>query len=530
MRRTRTLRDRLFIGITALALLVVGASGAAVWQARTLKAQLDRVARGAARRLELAMTIDQHATGLRMDEHREMLAALSGDQAGVRAAREDSEARFAAARRAAADFAPLVVLAEGRAAIADVVASLDRWHDSQGALRRRVDAGDVRGALERSTRESTPLLESVSTQTSTLVGLQQQMLAEAAATGDRAYASALGITGTLAFVGLLTVAVVVGMLRRTMHALGGLTLHLRDGARQVAQASEQVSSSSQSLSRGATEQAASLEETSAAMEEMAAMTRQNAANAGQAAALMREVDARVQTSHRTLDGMVGSMAAIRESSDRISRIIKTIDGIAFQTNILALNAAVEAARAGDAGMGFAVVADEVRDLAQRSAQAARDTAGLIEESIGRSIDGSAAVQEAAESVRAIAEAVAEMKGLVESVGGASREQAQGIDQVTQAVTQMDRVTQGAAASAEESAAAAEELGALAGQTMATIRAIIDTVGLSVDDGATDTPAASPRAAWPASNVLPIGVARGPARPRTPEDERPLRGTGTSRSS
>ena len=134
-----------------------------------------------------------------------------------------------------------------------------------------------------------------------------------------------------------------------------------------------VSTSAQTLSQGATEQAASLEETSASMEEMASMTRQNAENSATAATLMGEVDTRVRESNQSLAELVTSMGSIQESSQRVAKIIKTIDEIAFQTNILALNAAVEAARAGEAGAGFAVVADEVRSLAQRSAQAARDT-------------------------------------------------------------------------------------------------------------------------------------------------------------
>jgi methyl-accepting chemotaxis protein len=177
------------------------------------------------------------------------------------------------------------------------------------------------------------------------------------------------------------VGLVVFVIRSTRREAAGLARHLSETAAGTAAASGQVSTAAQSLAQGATEQAASLEETSASMEEMASMTRQNAENSQSAAGLMTEVDGHVRTSNETLAEMVSSMAAIQESSQQVGRIIKTIDEIAFQTNILALNAAVEAARAGEAGMGFAVVADEVRSLAQRSAQAARDTATLIETSM-----------------------------------------------------------------------------------------------------------------------------------------------------
>ncbi len=283
-------------------------------------------------------------------------------------------------------------------------------------------------------------------------------------------------------IGVIVLALAAGVIaflvvRSTNTILRGAVGELRQGAEQVVSASSQVASSAQALSQGSTEQAASLEETSASMEEMASMTRKNAENSERAATLMQDVDRRVLESNQALEDMVRSMGSIKESSDKVAKIIKTIDEIAFQTNILALNAAVEAARAGEAGMGFAVVADEVRTLAQRSAQAAKDTAVLIEESITRSTEGTTKVQQVAGTITAITESVGQVKGLVAEVSVASREQAQGIDQVTQAVTQMEKVTQTTAASAEESAAASEELSAQAEATMRTVRdlaALVDT--------------------------------------------------------
>ncbi len=232
---------------------------------------------------------------------------------------------------------------------------------------------------------------------------------------------------------------------------------LREGAQKVTTTASEVATSAQTVAQGAIKQAAVLEETSAAMEEMASTTRTSAENSQQAAELVGTVDGVVGGASTALADMTQSMAKIRESSKKVAKIIKTIDEIAFQTNILALNAAVEAARAGEAGMGFAVVADEVRNLAQRSAQAARDTATLIEESIGSSRDGHDKVALVARSIQAIAESVGRVKGLVAEVSESSRQQSQGIDQVAQAVAQMESVTQSTAASAEESAAASEEL-------------------------------------------------------------------------
>ncbi|MFN7914085.1 MAG: methyl-accepting chemotaxis protein [Vicinamibacterales bacterium] len=255
--------------------------------------------------------------------------------------------------------------------------------------------------------------------------------------------------------------------RNIVKPLTAETDGLSAGAQQVAAAAEQVAASSQHLSAGSSQQAGALESTSASMEEMASMTRRNAENSRQAAELMHTMDTSVRDSNRALDAMVESMAAMKESSQQVSRIIKTIDEIAFQTNILALNAAVEAARAGEAGLGFAVVADEVRNLAQRSAQAAKDTAALIEDSIVKAQHGADQVGQVSTVITQITVNATEVKGLIEQVAEASRQQTTGIDQVVNAVQEMEKVTQGVAATAEETAAASEELNAQAEVTMAS---------------------------------------------------------------
>jgi methyl-accepting chemotaxis protein/methyl-accepting chemotaxis protein-1 (serine sensor receptor) len=183
---------------------------------------------------------------------------------------------------------------------------------------------------------------------------------------------------------------------------------------------------------------------------------------------MRIVSQSVATANNTLSDMTASMQEIGSSSGKISKIIKVIDEIAFQTNILALNAAVEAARAGEAGAGFAVVADEVRNLAQRSAQAAKDTASLIEESILKSTEGSKKLGQVAASIQGITEGVGRVKTLIDEVEASSKEQAQGIDQISKAVAQMEEVTQRSAASAEQTASASEELNAQSQALMAVV--------------------------------------------------------------
>lgn len=270
-------------------------------------------------------------------------------------------------------------------------------------------------------------------------------------------------------VSTLTVRSLSAVLRRSIHSLA-------EGAAQVASAASQVSASSQALARGSSEQASSLEETSASTEEINSTAQRNTQNSGSAADLVSALQRKFADTNQSLEQMVSAMGQINTHSGSISKIIKTIDEIAFQTNLLALNAAVEAARAGEAGMGFAVVADEVRNLAQRCAQAAKDTAALIEESIARSRDGKSKVDEMAAAVRSVTEQSGKVKALVDEVRIGSEDQARGIEQIGKAISQMEQVTQKSAASAEESAAAAEELNTQSAALQRIVEALTRLMG------------------------------------------------------
>jgi methyl-accepting chemotaxis protein len=251
---------------------------------------------------------------------------------------------------------------------------------------------------------------------------------------------------------------------------------LNESTEQVASAAGQVSTASQSLAEGASEQAASIEETSSSLEEMSSMTRQNADNAAQADTLMKEANQVVQSANSSMGDLTTSMEQISKASEETSKIIKTIDEIAFQTNLLALNAAVEAARAGEAGAGFAVVADEVRNLAMRAADAAKNTANLIEGTVKKVNSGGELVAKTNEAFGEVAKSTNKVGELVGEIAAASSEQAQGITQVNTAVNEVDKVTQQNAASAEESASAAEEMNAQAEQMRAYVGEMIALVG------------------------------------------------------
>ncbi len=230
-----------------------------------------------------------------------------------------------------------------------------------------------------------------------------------------------------------------------------------DATEQVSSAGQQISSGSQTLSQGANEQASSLEEVSSNLEEMSSQTKQNSQNANQAKTMSGEANKNAVTGAESMEKMSKTMEKIKDSSNKTSQIVKTIDEIAMQTNLLALNAAVEAARAGEAGRGFAVVAEEVRNLAQRSAEAAKNTNNMIQESVENADQGVQVSEEVAKSLESIREVSQKVNDLVAEVAAASDEQSKGIDQVNQAVSDLDKVTQQNASNSEESASAAEEL-------------------------------------------------------------------------
>ena len=269
--------------------------------------------------------------------------------------------------------------------------------------------------------------------------------------------AAIAILSGLAMV----VALVQVVTRPITRHLSQVANVLNASSAQVKVGSAQLTAASQSLAEGASDQAASLEETSSSLEEMSSMTRRNAETAGKVKELGSDARQAGDAGVEDMTALVSAMDAIKTSSSDIAKIIKTIDEIAFQTNILALNAAVEAARAGEAGAGFAVVADEVRNLAQRCAQAAKETAGKIEDAVQKSARGADISAKVAKSLEEIVAKARQVDQLSGEVAVASQEQSQGIAQLNTAVTQMDKVTQTNAATAEESAAVAQELTAQA---------------------------------------------------------------------
>jgi methyl-accepting chemotaxis protein len=308
---------------------------------------------------------------------------------------------------------------------------------------------------------------------------------------------------------VLGIGVAVGFGHSVSKSIRGISERMLASAEQVANAAQQVSSTSQTLAEGASQQAASLEETSSSLEEISSMTKGSAKNAQEVNDLGKKARLAAEKGSGDMKAMSDAMDAMAQSSQEVGKIIRTIDEIAFQTNILALNAAVEAARAGEAGMGFAVVAEEVRNLAQRSAQAARETAAKIESSIANTRQGVSLSGVVAEGLSLIVENARKVDSLAEEVATAAREQSQGIDQVNVAITQIDKVTQTTAASAEESASAAAELSGQAEALKAAVRELSALIeGRTHHDAASfQTGTSAARASTPKAHALALPLTK-----------------------
>jgi methyl-accepting chemotaxis protein len=420
------LAKRLFVGVGSLVLLLAVSGVVSFVTGSQMKAQLDSATHQTAQKRKLALQLQRDGVSLANLQRGVLLAALGGDTAGLKQANQSVKTTRAEMVKRFDEMDQLVTgEEEGRRVVASLRATSNDWDATEDQVERLVAEGMAAQAWDVARQRSAPLLTKLAEGTDRLAAMQDRAFTESMKASDASYKMLLWLVIGVFAASMVVAAGVRWIVQGILKTLRAATHDLAQGAQQVATASSQVASASQSLSQGATEQAASLEETSASMEEIASMTRMNAENTQQAAGMMADAERQVHGAHAALDAMVSSMSAIKESSDKVSKIIKTIDEIAFQTNILALNAAVEAARAGEAGMGFAVVADEVRTLAQRSAQAAKDTAALIEESIAKANDGNQKVLQVTNAIAAITDSAVKAKGLIDEVSVASRQQSQG---------------------------------------------------------------------------------------------------------
>jgi methyl-accepting chemotaxis protein len=455
--KSMTMGQKLMVSFASMlvATLVLGiASLAAI---SNLSSSLDTAVNKTTRKIELIDAVTTSRSDMLAAQRGVILFTYSKTPEGAAKATRLFESAAANWAGKVSKLRPLLVVAEASRLTDELETGLSQWRSVFAEIQAFNASGDCDAAVRIAVDKGLPIYEASGKATERLREIQNGLLEK-----DRQAAEDIKSTSRGLDLALIALALVVGgfvlwIVRDVSGTLRRLAGDLAEGAGQVASAAAQVSSSSQALAQGSSEQAASLEETSASSQEIRAMAGKNTENCRTAAGIVTQSQEKFSQTNHSLDAMVVAMGEINTQSGKISKIIKVIDEIAFQTNILALNAAVEAARAGESGMGFAVVADEVRNLAQRCAQAARDTAELIEESIAKSNDGKVRVDAVAAAIRTITVESAQVKALVDDVNRSSQEQARGIEQIGSAITQMEHVTQTTAASAEESASASEEL-------------------------------------------------------------------------
>ncbi|MFZ5925925.1 MAG: methyl-accepting chemotaxis protein [Acidobacteriota bacterium] len=488
----------LSLGLTGALLLLVGGGG--IFSASMLSGLVQQTVNSEGKKLQYAMAVEKSVASGEASLRGVLLGAMTGDAELTRQSRANLQKALLEAGEAVDAIQPLLDANEGRRLNAELRRNLEEWAQQTALFLGHVDGQRFDEATRVQASVLGPLLDRTRKDSAAMAAMQRRQLDQAAAgaTTHSRLATLLLIAGVLVAAGVSGAATWV--MRGADRTLKRIAAEIADGARQVASAAQQVSSSSQALAQGSSQQAASLEQTSASTEELNSMTQKNAENASMAAGETEKADQLLKETNEKLGQMIGSMKEINASSEKISRIIRVIDEIAFQTNILALNAAVEAARAGEAGMGFAVVADEVRNLSQRCAQAAKDTSDLIEESIVRSNEGKLRLDEVAACISRVFDNASRIRVLASEVHMGSQEQARGIEQIARAVAQMQQVTQSTAASAEESASAGEEMSAQAQHLQAAVGRLRELVGADGDEHEAAPPARTVPGSAPAARA------------------------------
>lgn len=454
-----TIGRKLGFCLGAIALVCAG-TGIAGWAyVKALGDRLEHSIQKTTRSIELSGDLKASVYTFRLQERGLLLFSYINAAEQVAACQKSFDTAMQAAFDKIQEIRPLLEASAGLEPLNQAAAAIQDYKTKQLEVRQLMLAGQLNEATALDKKTLVPTGAKTIAAIDAFNQFQHSANAEAEQDARRTRTAArLTLVVSLLACGVIcsiVAAVVLGAARQ----LRKTAAQLETTAAEVASAANQAASSGQSLAQSSSEQAASLQETSASSEQINSMARRNCENSRLAAELVSESQHLFEQTDRSLDQMVSAMTEISAESQKISKIIKVIDEIAFQTNILALNAAVEAARAGEAGSGFAVVADEVRNLAQRCAQAAKDTSSLIEGSMSKSAYGKQIVDQVAASIHAITGQAARVKTLVDEVNSGGLEQTHGIEQISRAIEHMDQLTQATTATAEESASAAEELNA-----------------------------------------------------------------------
>lgn len=473
-----SVRKQLFAAFLSIAVVVGIFALSSLRAATALNEQIVTITSEDAPSIVAAARIQYLAMRLSTSADMIVVAAYNKDANGVDEAWKAIVESYAELEQRATDLGRTTNVEGNKGRERELMVAMAQWKtlaEQTATAAKGFRIADANAAMKASEKFSDDIAEAL---TSEMLRAETDAMASARSTADATKASSGRMQISLLGLVALIICGAGVLLHRIDRMLTTVSVELREGAHEVAMASSQMSEFAQTLAVGSSHQAAAVQQTSASMEDMANTTKQNAERCGQMEVQIGESETLVRTAGRALDELVVAMREITDSSTKVSKIIKTIDEIAFQTNILALNAAVEAARAGEAGLGFAVVADEVRNLAQRSSQAARDTTQLISESAESASRGGARVGAVETAIGALAGSSAKVKVLVDEVSRSSATQATGFEHVRAAVLQIEKVTQESAATAEGSAAASQELNAQAEETLAALVGLEKMLGVT----------------------------------------------------
>lgn len=478
--RTWTVGKRILGAFAITFAMILALLAFHVQQTAQSASRLDTVLNTYSAKLNIGSAIELATTEMQGDQRGLMLSYEAHDLASAPNYIEGYAASGKKIDKLLAAFQPLASSDSEQSALQSVRESRATWAPGFQTLTQLCAAGQIEKAY--ALRNQNKII-SAAMHSSAAAIVQEQRRSLKSAVDESAAATtwSFWMSGLSILCSFALAALILFIVRQVNLDLRRTATSLNEGSQEIAAAATQVATLSNTLAQGASQQAALIEETSASSGEIDSMCRRSTQNSSSTAAMVAASNARCGEADLFLGELVAAMADITASSEQISRIIKIIEQIAFQTNILALNASVEAARAGEAGMGFAVVADEVRNLAQRSSQAAKDSAAFIEDSIVKSRVGMQKTDQVAGVIRLITGDSATMKKLVDEIHLGSQEQSRGIGQITRSIQQIETVSQSSAASAEECAAASEQLTA---QSQAVRDIAIDLAALVGNSGST----------------------------------------------
>jgi methyl-accepting chemotaxis protein/methyl-accepting chemotaxis protein-1 (serine sensor receptor) len=476
MQKQWTLGRKLAFSFGGLVVLVIVLGAVSLRMSAQLSHDLDRAVKTVARTQLLAGQAATATANMEASERAVAFALVLQQSAKAAAYKHDYQSAEKELAESVQQLQRVASDTESRDAILDLQAKAAAQENSHAEFQRLLAAGQMDAALRLFDERLLPALQEMNGHARALVRQQEKHLKIVAAEAEQSNNRSKWLLLGLCVAGVPVAAVSAFKIRQASATLRVLSSQISGAAHEVSDASLQISDASRLVAEGASRQAGSLEETSASSQELSSITQKNAEQSRHATEMMSVVDQCVRDANATLAEMVASMHGISGSSEKIAKIIKVIDEISFQTNILALNAAVEAARAGEAGMGFAVVADEVRRLAQRCAQAAKDTAVLIEESIHTSAEGSRKIERMSQSVERITGSAGRVKQIIDDLSMSSQEQAQGIELITNSLTHLESATQQAAASAEQSASISQAMASQAEVMKTVVSQLVSMVG------------------------------------------------------